>query len=123
MTKPPYAPISTCDVSDAPTLPYKNSAIFRDRHVDYGPKSICESEQDSFGDGQVGNIISLIINRNLRSFRYIPITHHPISCLIIGHRRGRRCNVTSCNLVSIFSFHNTRVQMEINKIIYNSIAP
>jgi hypothetical protein len=59
--------------SDTLDLPFKYPTIFRGSSVDYGPKSIYGSKWNPFGDGQVGNMVSPIINRNLQSLGYVSI--------------------------------------------------
>jgi hypothetical protein len=63
----------------------QNPPIFWAKSVDYGPKSICEFGWNSVADGQVGSMISPIINRNLQPLGYVSRTLEAISYLSGEH--------------------------------------
>jgi hypothetical protein len=65
--------ISPSDSSQEPTILCQNRLVFRGSSADYGPESTSVPEWNSFGDSQVGGMISLIISRNLQPSGYEPV--------------------------------------------------
>ena len=96
-----FRPISKCNGWNALILQWTNPVILGGGFVDYGPKSIWGVWMELLGDAQVGGIDSLIMDRNLQSFCYVPLILGQINCPFWGDSR-----VSARGLLSVTLFFN-----------------